>query len=507
MAEHRPPATHPPKPENRLAALALTAWLVAGVGCHTNRSAELADTANSDASRAPADAAGLRDSSILDAARPAADAGTPIDSSTVDGASVPDDGGSGLQSFEVDVDFSWAPFSDDVGAKSFPSRQHFTLTVDSPSGRAGKLVIGGRGITAVVATYADSSGEISFADSDPKLLDQRRTTLQVGLPPSPANRCMRVDSTFYSLMDLRPSGDGISGTAQGFATYSDGDAVGARAFSATVVGTRDRKGPALASAVTREIAADPFDGVAIDFDEALPNDPRATLRDSSGAFALHPAPDEYPSRFTTYPTLLPFGRQLLFQVDGALGDLAGNTGSPPDLTVVTPNLAGPFTGFEGAVAANLAGRARIVDDKVVPVLSGRRGLLMDSGAFSQALGVFPGGRFTARLAVPDGASTLVITARGLAPQQGGYPWLIVRSAAVGGIIDSWNVGQSFIDANSSVPSGVPDFPLLGAATTTRHPLPASVGGEVVVDLSSQVGGCNGLGPPLGASLIESILVE
>jgi hypothetical protein len=63
-----------------------------------------------------------------------------------------------------------------------------------------------------------------------------------------------------------------------------------------------------------------------------------------------------------------------------------------------------------------------------------------------------------------------------------------------------------LTATSTVPSGFSEYPLLGAETTFRHPIPPGITEELVLDLSSRVEGCGAL-LTRGASLIESIGIE
>jgi hypothetical protein len=411
-----------------------------------------------------------------------------------------------IHSFEVDAILAWASFGNPVSSDLFPTRQHFTVTLDLRTPGGETLIIGRGGLSAAVPVSIGASGAVSYLNDNPDLLDQRLTTFQMAFSPPGPKGCANVSMASFTDMDLQISADRIMGHANGFAQYSGGDYVGTRNFTTTLSGTRDVSGPFLSPALAPEIAADPFEGFSIDFNEALPNGAQARLVDGAASYPLQPSPATFPSRFSPGQMLMPFGRRLGFEVDAPLRDLAGNTAVAPRLVVVTSALAGPFGGFEGALAANVSGQARIVDAKVIPALAGKHGLLMDAGQYSDALAAFPGGRFTARLAVPGGASAIVIGLRTLAPAGGGHPPLQARIGAVGGTAREWYPDLLFLDETAAVQSGLPDFPLLGPAITQRHPLPPGTKNEVVIDLSSREAGC-GLLPPLGAVLIESVTVE
>jgi hypothetical protein len=413
-----------------------------------------------------------------------------------------------VQSFEVDVIMTWASFGNpDVSPDLFPTRQRFTVTLDLRTPGSETLIIGGRGLSAAVPVSVDPSGKVAFVNDDPALQDQQMTSLEVAFDPPGQTGCAGIDAASYTSLDLQISGERLMGHAYGFARYSGGDYVGRRTFGATLSGTRDVSGPSLSPSLAPEITADPFDGFFIGFNEALPTGVQARLIDGVTSYPLQPSPATFPSIFSPRDTLMPFGRRLGFQLDSPLRDLAGNTAVAPRLVVVTPDLAGPFAGFEGSIAANVSGRTRIVDDKVIPALAGKHGLVMDAGPYSESLAAFPGGRFTARLPIPAGASTIVVGVRTLAPAGGGYPPVQARAGTIGGAVDQWSFDLLFLDESAAVPSGFADFPWLGPATTQRHPLPPGTKNEVVLDLSTRVGGCGGLIPPLGAVVIQSITVE
>ena len=390
-------------------------------------------------------------------------------------------------SFNVDATLSWT--GQDFGIPGpWPGSLPFTLTLAPGTAGQQQLIAGGNGDAAVVpVTFA--GGKISYRNTDPALLDQRQTTLRLGLPTTDRPSCNGVTDVSFSQMDLQISGDKATGQAQGFVGFQDGDALGTRAFTAAITGAADRTAPAPDRPQAAEVAVHPFDGVTIDFPEALPMTSTARLVDGTTSYPLTAMPVDYPSRFIAGATLLPFGRRLRLETD-SLHDLAGNVATASALTVVTPDLPGPFVGFEGAAAA-VIGQARIVDDTVIPALAGKHALLL------------AGGRFTARLTVPAGATTLVIGARALVAADGGGPWLRTRLGVVGGTIAE--VPTEITWATGATPSGLAAFPQMFPPTQFRNALPAGAT-EVVVDLRSDVPGCGAFLPP-GASLIDSLTVE
>ncbi|HVR63650.1 MAG TPA: hypothetical protein VMU50_17235 [Polyangia bacterium] len=403
-----------------------------------------------------------------------------------------------LRSFEVEATFDWQPRSPGDAPNNLPGAQRFTLTLDSRTPGQENVIVGGYGLVAVVPVTADASGHVAYRNQDSGLLDQQRTTLQVALPPLPASPCYGAINVSYGALDLDISAAGVTGVGSGFAEYVDGDALGTVGFVASFTGGVDTRGPTPSLPGASPINFHPMDAMTIDVSEALAADASLALGDGTASFPMDAAPKDFPSRFTTQSKLLPFGRRWQL-VTAGFRDLAGNVAASPALEVVTPDLPGPFAGFATTPpAALMSGHVRVADRASIPALGDGRALVFDTSETD-----WSGGRFTARLPLPAGATEVVMRARSLSGDNISSPWLTASLAVSGGAITANSV-ELFHGSDVNTPSGVADLPEISPAYDYPLPLPAGASGEVIVDLSSLSG--SNCGPILrpGISVIDAI---
>jgi hypothetical protein len=449
--------------------------------------------------------------SLLDAGRDssdgeAADAG----SDSQDGASAdaaPAATGFPAQAFEVVIDLLYPINQTGVPEAAFPRQLTVSMLLDEDAGRP-RLRVGGQGILSTVTLAHGGGTGFSYQETSAAELDAHRTSLQIRVPHGAG--CQSVGAinitnlTFDRIGDGR-GGDTLLGLAMGFATYEDGDAVGTRRFSAELHGTPDR---ALTVAATASKDANPFDPVTFGFAEALATK-SAELRGPTTTVPLHNQPAASPSSFSSFPHLLPFSQTLTFAAVPALMDLGGNSSSAA-LTVTTLPDPAAFVadGFESAtttaaVSAIVAGDVAVITSAQVPGISGGKALLIGPGVWIDARAESSGGRLTAKLAVPAGATRLRANFFFLSDAMGSLGAITIRLAPPDGEIVEL---QGPTETLETTASNVPRFPRRGPLTMFEAPLPARTRDVVYVDIQNVLRGCGAL-LPAGALVIDDLRVE
>jgi hypothetical protein len=426
-----------------------------------------------------------------------ADAGAPTDAT----------GSLTAQAFEVVIDLTYTSDPTGVPEAVFPRQVTVSMFLDQDAGRP-RLRVGGQGLLSEVTLAHGTRTRFSFQDTNPAGLDANVTALQIRLPRGTDSGCQFVHAINLTDLAFDTTGDTLLGQAMGFATYVDGDSIGSRRFSAQLRGTPDR---ALMAASATSGDVNPFDVVTFTFAEALAN-VRAELRGPTTTIPLVNVPAALPSVFVLYQTLLPFAQTLTFTAIPALVDLGGNRASP---TITVTTLPEPpalvADGFESAAAidtitAIVSGDVAVITSAQVPGISGAKALMVGPGAWIAEKSEFSGGRFTAKLLVPAGATAatrLRANFHFLSDAMGSSGAVVIRLAAPGGeIVEMQGPTAGF----ATVPTALPRFPQRSPLVPFEAPLPVGTTDVVYLDVQNFARGCGNFLPP-GALVIDDLRVE
>jgi hypothetical protein len=407
------------------------------------------------------------------------------------------------RAYNVEIDLSYTAGPGEVPEAAFPKHLTLSMFLDEDAGQP-RLRTGGQGRLAEVTLTRISAARLGYEETSAAQMDAYRTSLQIVVPhPTPAG-CQSVNLINFASLTLDRTADVFIGAATGFATYEDGDSVGGRPFVAQLRGTPDRE---LTVAAAARTDVHPFDPVTWLFPEALAVD-RAELRGPATVVPLNNLPAASPSGFSSYPHLLPFAQTLTFAALPALIDLGGNRASPA-LTVTTLPEPPAFVadGFEsaGAPSGIVAGDVAVVTSVDVPGISGAKALLVGPGSLG-ANGESSGGRFTAKLLVPAGATASTRVRANfhfLSDAMGSLGAIVIRLASPGGeIVEMEGPTAAF----ETVPTALPRFPQRSPLVRFEAPLPAGTGDVVYLDIENLVRGCGALLPP-GALVVDDLRVE
>lgn len=379
----------------------------------------------------------------------------------------------------------------------FPTEQRFTLRLETvPDGLRG--IAGRAGNVAEILLTGRGDGTYVFDDP---------SYSGVGLPIDlPRGDCIGVYGSYdvrYEHIELRLEQRGtppvirVVGLASG-AVNSNGAVEGFFSpFVATFEGSLDTTPPSYRTNVHAE-EHHVLDGLVISASEPLP---RSTAVMLDGVGALVPEAGDGSSavaRFSTPPAaVLPWSSPLSLTFAPSLTDLAGNAASAPSealpRTIADPGMMST-DGFESELHAWSSGDVRVVapGDGGPEPITGDGSLYVGRGD-STGRG---GGRFTARIPVPAGATRLRARFRTLG-------WFGVFG--FGFLVYAPNVGavervQLPIPASGGAP-----FPTQSEVVELDVPLPDGSEGEILIDIDNRMR----CGPPLpqAALLIDDLRAE
>ncbi|MCG8554208.1 MAG: hypothetical protein MJD61_02795 [Proteobacteria bacterium] len=311
----------------------------------------------------------------------------------------------------------------------------------------------------------------------------------------PVGGCSELEALSFTRLWLRfPDATSLEGEVQGILTHGDGDDSLVGPFSGSVRGVLDVAPPQLLSSMPDGML-NPFDGLRLLTDEALPADTAVTLQGGPEPIALEPSPAHLPSSFRL-SRLPSFGAQLWLEVLPQLQDLAGNAAREPLPRYGTARLPGPFSGFGPPLLALLEGSTEIVDSSLAPSLDQKRALLLPDDDAS----------FSARLLVPPKATQLVVTTRALyRDRDSSAPLFRLRTGVLG---QAWSsLALEFAPFSAGVETIDSGLHLSSAHLNAQPLSPAAVEtGEVYVQIDFPDDFC-GYAPDLAAALVESIVVH
>jgi hypothetical protein len=433
-------------------------------------------------------------------------AAPPSDAGAGDGGSMDRDGATVAQAFHFDLEVAYgAQTVGDFRDSDFPRQVSFSGLLDEDAGQP-RLRVGGHGFLATIRLQRAAGTRLTYQEGDPAAADGHRATLAIVVPAAAGGGCKFVDRINITALTLDGTGDQLVGTAEGFATFQDGDSIGLRHFVASLRASVDRLAPAPPVA-PKDV--NPFDAVSLGFAEALAVS-HAELRSAELAAPIDLAnlPESLPSAFSSQGRLLPFGKTLTFAALPAPADLGGN--AITDSIEVTTAAAPPLfvaDGFEGTVAATIAGDVAVISSADVPGVAGSKALLIGPGTWSDARAAFSGGRFTARLALARPASAATrIRARliFLSEANGSVSALTVRlAAAPGGAITEIQGPTASLEM---IATKLARFPVASPVISFEAPLPADTSDTVYLDVENLARGCGAILPP-GALVIDDLRIE
>jgi hypothetical protein len=335
---------------------------------------------------------------------------------------------------------------------------------------------------------------------------------QAGLSFSTEFPDTQWDYLAYAQLRLSPTADGCTGDGSG--TYSNlaGDMIAQKELTATLVGTVDHDGPEIGANINGLSSIHPLDTIGVGASEVLPAGTTAEWVSSSGAIDATAAKPDDPangvSGFLLSERALAFGATYNLQVLPAALDLAGNAATAPVSFSTLPD-PGLFAqdGFESAPLAYFSGAVAVVDASALPVPTGNQAIAFSPMSWPPGTGC--AARFTARLAVPPGATKVKLSHLPyLQKTRGSDTWPYeVRL----GVPDGAATMVRYDDAPSSpltsrwtdtVP-GSADYLFLDLEQMELT-LPAGVAGEVIFDITRAC-----LEPPTSISglVIDDLRVE
>jgi hypothetical protein len=277
------------------------------------------------------------------------------------------------------------------GSLPWPATHEFSVLIDWGANTA---TTGGNGLAKQVALV--QSGASDWSTKEP-------LNFQLGLYGIP-------DLT-YSNLTFQRGNDGCTATASGTSEQAQGDVIYTRGFSATMTGVVDRSGPQLAIFPTGDLHPLSFSGVIAN--EVLPIGTTAALDATGATLALTALPSDsavgvsgfsLPGTSLAFPSkALAFATTYSLRVLPQAVDLAGNraTGLPSFSTLPDPGLFAQ-DGFEGPVNAYMDGPVVSADSTSLPIPAGSKALAIRPPGLSSVCKA----RFTVRMAVPAGATTV-----------------------------------------------------------------------------------------------------
>jgi hypothetical protein len=382
----------------------------------------------------------------------------------------------------------------------YPTEHQFTVTLDLA---AGTLRTGAAGRASKVALVGGSSGWQTQAAVELSMVSAAGTSFQ---------------SISYDQIFLQITTDGCSGTASGSVAVAITDEIYKGIFTAVLTGTIDRQSPQLISSPRDPVAIHPLDSVRLDSSELLPAASQVRLQTAQGSsvtLAALPADGaDGVSGFVLGAQALAFGKTYQTIVQPGFADLAGNQAAPDSLptftTLVDPGLFAQ-DGFEGTVAAYLSGSVGPMDSSKAPVPTGLRALLIPGLGWQRLVNDGCEGRFTARMAVSLGATTVKARFRTIRVLG------LMASPFFGtlqlGVPNGTLVTYVAMPSTDAVASSQPDpaGPLPGSSTYSygplmewSFPLPAGSKDEILFDLFPR---CGEPFTPSDGLLLDDLRVE
>jgi hypothetical protein len=168
-------------------------------------------------------------------------------------------------------------------------------------------------------------------------------------------------------------------------------------------------------------------------------------------------------------------------------------------------------GFESAatidsINAIVVGDVALITSAQVPGITAAKALMVGPGAWITEKAESAGGRFTAKLLVPAGATATTRVRANfhfLSDAAGSGSAITIRLAAPGGEIVEL---QGPTAAFETVPTTLPRFPQRSPATRFEAPLPAGTKDVVYLDIENLARGCGPFLPP-GALVIDDLRID
>jgi hypothetical protein len=210
-----------------------------------------------------------------------------------------------------------------------PETNHFTLVLDADARR---ILGGGGGSANAMNVTAGPGGSFRFA-TDPRPFSAAfSVAIQSTLP------CMGITSIEYTSMTFVASGTSLTGTAEGFAYYTQGDTFSPSPFTATLVGGPDVTAPRVLSSGSTLV--NPLASLFLRVSEPVTASSKARLvAAGGGSVELTPSvrndADGAIVGFQTPAVVLSYGESYRIDATGVT-DFAGLSGSASDETFSTP---------------------------------------------------------------------------------------------------------------------------------------------------------------------------
>ena len=424
------------------------------------------------------------------------DVGVDVGSTGLDGG----DGGLPRAPTVCAITATLTPLYPDAGSAAMPAKHKFTLAIDW----AANTATTGSGGTAQQVALVESNGMWTT---------QATLSLSLSLALSGNSGWDRPRVT-YKALKIRPTADGCEGEGSGDYLWNSSDMLFDFAFTATLTGVDDKEGPTLSvfPAVTTNVHPLALSGVAAN--ELLPVATTARWVAAAGVgvdMGVLPVDGSLGvSGFSFANRALSFGTTYHLELVPAARDLAGNSTS--DLPSVT-TLADPGMfakdGFEGVLNAYLGGLVKIVDDTALPIPGGHKALRFAPTTLSVGVDWSCQDRFTARLAVPAGATTVKLSYLEYWPKTGNYTpiYAFMHVAVPNGAVVEYSVGAGTI---TTLPSpwagalpGSADF-TYGELKQLELPVPMGTGSEVIFDIDRE---CSEPSLPGHGLIVDDLRVE
>jgi hypothetical protein len=426
------------------------------------------------------------------------DIGVDIRSTGLDGG----DGGLPRAPTLCAITATLTPVYPDAGPTAMPAEHKFTLVIDW----AANTATTGSGGTAQQVALVESNG-----------IWTTQATLSLSLSLSLAlsgNSGLDRPRVTYKAIKIRPTADGCEGEGSGDYLWNSSDMLFDFAFTATLTGVGDKEGPTLAVIPAAATNVHPLALSGVAANELLPV---ATIARWVAAVGVAVDMAALPvdgslgvSGFSFANRAFAFGTTYHLEFLPDARDVAGNSTSDlPSITTLADPGMFAMDGFEGALNAYVGGQVKIVDHTALPIPGGHKALRFAPTTFSVGVDWSCQDRFTARLAVPSGATTVKLSYLEYWPKTGNYTpiWASMHVAVPNGAVVEYSVGAGTI---TTLPSpwtgalpGSADF-TYGELKQLELPVPVGAASEVMFDLDRE---CSEPSSPGHGLIVDDLRVE